>query len=366
MFCVLTLSGFTAILLPYILSAGKAISLPFDLMVKMPAGDGFTPLVINVRQKDVQASQSQPELVTSAVDDDVVSFEEESVRVMSDVLNSSGNYLFQGTCDLDRPGNALFQFASGLCLARINNLTHVLSLKQSFSTFLKAPPFMSRSADDLRSRRRTAIVHTERFCCSFDDHLVRLEAGQDHVIQGYLQSWKYFEPCKQEVKAAVTFIDDVRRNASNIIEDLRAQLPGRILVGVHIRMEDFTNKRATNNGKRTAPPGYFLQAMRFFRAKFGRVGFVVITKDPRWWLLHVKDTINVILRTRSAVPVVDMEILSRLDHMIVSVGTFGWWCGYRNNGTVVVYKDFYTPDTHLANQIRFGGDDFIYPTWIRI
>jgi galactoside 2-L-fucosyltransferase 1/2 len=53
-----------------------------------------------------------------------------------------------------------------------------------------------------------------------------------------------------------------------------------------------------------------------------------------------------------------------MDHLVMSVGTFGWWAGYKCQGTVVYAKDFFTPGSHYAAHFLHNATDFFYPGWI--
>ena len=39
-------------------------------------------------------------------------------------------------------------------------------------------------------------------------------------------------------------------------------------------------------------------------------------------------------------PAEDMALFSNYDHLITSIGTFSWWAGFYNRGTVIYYKDW--------------------------
>lgn len=63
-------------------------------------------------------------------------------------------------------------------------------------------------------------------------------------------------------------------------------------------------------------------------------------------------------------PVVDMCIVSHLcDHVITTVGTFSFWCGYLSEGTVIYYKDM-LPDGYRDKTRWFVSDDYWPPDWI--
>ncbi|KAK7106143.1 hypothetical protein V1264_017434 [Littorina saxatilis] len=267
-----------------------------------------------------------------------------------------------------RLGNVMFEFASAVCIAWQNNLTLILNNASELKDFKYKELVLTKEAFEELRLRLPRKNHYERACCSFDKTLMKLANSGicSHSLQGYTQSWKYFEPCKQRVKQAMTFTDDIVTRAVTIVDSLRKRFPDRTLVGVHIRMEDYLSERAVSNGKRTAPPDYYIKAMTYFRKRFDDVTFVIITKDPDYIRANVTTASDVTFLKRSDSPTVDMEVLSRLDHLIISVGTFGWWAAYKSKGVVVHYKDFYVPGSRYGKQFSNNASDFIYPGWITL
>lgn len=280
-------------------------------------------------------------------------------------LHHRKNFILHGFAG--RLGNVLFQHASIYCIAKQNHLLPMFP-NTSEIKFLRDPAGVTpRKTFDRTMKAMKEIAHRqERHCCSFDERLGTLSGEKNYTVFGYLQSWKYFEPCKEDLKTMLTFRDEFVAQAQSAVRALRLRFEHRTLVGVHIRMEDHTKSRAVNAGKRVATPQFFLKAMTYFRTRFrGDVIFVVITASPQWWLSEVTVSPDVTFLNRSH-PAVDMELLSRMDHIIISVGTFGWWAAYRNNGTVVCCDDFYTPGSHYAKHFLNNATDYIYPAWIRM
>ncbi|KAK7106146.1 hypothetical protein V1264_017436 [Littorina saxatilis] len=276
---------------------------------------------------------------------------------------SSLNNTFVSHGLMGRLGNVLFQYAAMYCIAKRNNLTPLFSDPMELKN-VENPGTLVNYSVYLSKKSRTQLLR-ERFCCSYDNRFESLPNDHNYSIYGYFQSWRYFEPCKAEVLEIFKFKKKYVEEANTIIGDLRKQLPNKVLVGVHIRMEDHTSERATRNGKQIAPPEYFIRAMTYFKNRFHDVRFVVITSSQEWWLSNVTRSDDVVFHNRTQ-PAVDMEILSRLDHIIVSVGTFGWWAAYMNNGVVVIFNDCFKPGSPYGNQFLHNSTDYFYPGWLRM
>ncbi|XP_060587992.1 uncharacterized protein LOC132743491 [Ruditapes philippinarum] len=60
----------------------------------------------------------------------------------------------------------------------------------------------------------------------------------------------------------------------------------------------------------------------------------------------------------------DLAAMSLCDHMIISVGTFGWWGGWLAGGSVIYFNGYPKPGSEISKY--FVKDDFYPPFWIGI
>ena len=109
---------------------------------------------------------------------------------------------------------------------------------------------------------------------------------------------------------------------------------------------------------------YIESAKEYFMTIYKRVLFTVATTtdtDARDWCVHniVQGTGESVMSGRND-PYVNMAILTMTDHIIISTGSFGWWAGFLNKGTVVHY-DWIPPGHHT-----YRREDYILPWWVGI
>ena len=57
-----------------------------------------------------------------------------------------------------------------------------------------------------------------------------------------------------------------------------------------------------------------------------------------------------------------MATLSKCQHLIMSVGTFGWWAGFLTGGDVIYYTPPFREGAPLGR--GFSEDDYYPPRWI--
>ena len=77
--------------------------------------------------------------------------------------------------------------------------------------------------------------------------------------------------------------------------------------------------------------------MAFFRTRCNNTHFIVYSGDMRW----SRQIINGSDVTFSPFePAVDFSILGLCDHVVITVGTFGWWAGWLAGGSLVYLRDY--------------------------
>ncbi|KAK7092231.1 hypothetical protein V1264_008014 [Littorina saxatilis] len=265
-----------------------------------------------------------------------------------------------------RLGNHLFEYASILGLAHKLNKTFFFENDEDIQKVLKYPP-VQNDRTELKARCHKAKRLEERYLCRYDGNLLTQDLAGDYSIGTYLQSWVYFDEIRQEMKKAVTFADGIVQNATKVIDGLRKKYPNTIFVGVHNRRGDMTNKGFASQGYVTATPDFFKRALTYFRSIFSRVKFIVLGDDEQWNKdnLHPVNDDVIVLKPSSS-SAVDIQILSLTDHMIRTVGTFGWWAAFKIPGTptVVYLKDFVRKKSSLSKWYSENAEDYMLPGWI--
>jgi galactoside 2-L-fucosyltransferase 1/2 len=58
----------------------------------------------------------------------------------------------------------------------------------------------------------------------------------------------------------------------------------------------------------------------------------------------------------------DMATIVECDHVIMTIGSYGWWCGWLAGGDVVYYKRAALPGSRFAKRINY--EDHFYPGWV--
>lgn len=244
-----------------------------------------------------------------------------------------------------------------------------------FAIWFDPVPALQTRWDSLPVRNRTVE-------CESPGYGMNLHSG-DYGFS-YFQSWRYFE--RPMARQLFRFNESMTEQADTIILAAKRK-PEREAVFIHIRLGDIgTIQRSNLNADGCTfhksrwvqpawlPPDdkFYAAAMAHMRQKHPGVVFIVVAQD------HTKvvnekvfsDEDTVVLDTSSHSEALDMAIMNRCDHGILSIGTYSWWGAYLSGGdqggTVVYYPQMMNTKHWMFDDERFNKTDFYPPWWTPI
>ncbi len=195
-------------------------------------------------------------------------------------------------------------------------------------------------------------------------------------LSGSFQSWKYLHGFEREIRAqlevhpkykkkATDYLTSIARNltiqntkgpnikTSNSVEN-RTKLDNITFIAVHIRRTD-TKKFKYHC---VASATYIAKAMAHMAVNYRNAQFIFVSNDLAWVREHFDTYDNVHIPAKSAHHFIDFALLTVCDHVIMTVGTFGWWGAWLAGGNVVYYD---TP--FESNYTGFDAQDYFPPMW---
>jgi galactoside 2-L-fucosyltransferase 1/2 len=245
-----------------------------------------------------------------------------------------------------RLGNQLFQWASISNIATENGMRSCIT---------------GGELEDFFEGVKDRCVEPFPWQCVVEDGYGKWQQFQlqhtDTVIVGSLQSYKYFDPSLRE---HMKFKPHLSNHAQLFLETLQH----KVLVGIHMRRYEASHLR-------TPSQGYFEHAMDMFTRRYNDVGFVVVCEDIEWCANQPQfQRENIHISSEKRHYAVDMAILAACDHIILSVGTFGWWAAFigpdsRLGGVVVYYDSEFVADAQ-GNVGMLQLEDYYPPHWIAV
>lgn len=250
---------------------------------------------------------------------------------------------------IGRLGNQLFQWASLQGIASKNGMSTCVGVGDAFqgssifSVFTTIP-----NACSVKKSNIPHVGEVGEYATYRDLHF-----ENSVVIEGYLQSYKYFPPD----------LYDRLKFKEAIVTKAKAQIvKGKKNIGIHVRHRH----QVEVDYLRFPPNDYFENVMSQFRRDYPNAFFYVASDDVAWCKqqsFFQKSDVKIIEND----PGLDMAVLASCDHMVLTVGTFGWWAAFlgahRNGGKVIYYEKEFLME-HEVNKGNVVKEDYYPKEWI--
>lgn len=104
--------------------------------------------------------------------------------------------------------------------------------------------------------------------------------------------------------------------------------------------------------------------MKYYKERYDSVTFVVLSDDIQWCKENIQDSGSLVLFSPFRHPGNDLAIMSLCDHMIMTIGTFGWWGSWLSGGHVIYYGGYPRAGSKLDK--HFVKEDFYPEQWTKL
>ena len=284
--------------------------------------------------------------------------EKVSIAIPSPKKASRKSYMTMACLDSRGLGNMMFNYASLVGIAGRYNATPVMP--DAFGLF-HVFNLSIMKIDNLDKIMTIHTLYSEKHPCKYDNNTENLMPWTNYKLAGYFQSFRYFEAHSDIIRQDFMF-------KPSIIEEAESFLDGKIgtdrtkavLVGIHVRRGDILLPHFVQYGYVTPGEEYYKMTREYFQTRLKNVYFIVCSNDKEWAQQNIKG--NNVIHSLEYGAAVDMAILSLCDHMILSLGTFGWWSAWLSNGTTVYYNGWPKPLSPLDKE--FDKKVFFPSGWI--
>ena len=254
-----------------------------------------------------------------------------------------------------RLGNTLFEFASA----------YGLSLKHSCRLYLgprmiqEVSQYFDINVTDLLTefqlKNISSIKQIDNHCTYFPE-LLQPNKSQHVELTGYWQAQKHFVSETESIRAQLRFRKGILEPVKNF---LQANVSDNIsqLVGVHIRRGDYVGQRNISSDQ------FIFDAMNYFQRKYNRTKFIFVSDDKKYCREKFSERNNTYFTPDSFDAAQDMALLTLCHHVIITVGTYGWWGAYllqNKNGEVLVDSK----PNHDPLDVNCLGSVF-FPSWFK-
>lgn len=297
----------------------------------------------------------------------------QSIRQTILLLNQEeSNYL----CPFFRGGlgNLMFMYASLYGIAKANKMTLLLDENDHITSVFPNLE-VTKMKGSAKICDKAKVVYEKR-PCAYDFETENISRTINVRHRSYLQSWKYFDKYETVIRTQFQFRTSVQILAQTVINNITKNYlkslnnsadPSKLqIIGVHIRRGDYLTANNIKYGYVTVTKDYIDKAIAYFRKMYDKCLFIVFTgpskKDQEWRKENVKgpDIVFAPLNNRD----VDMCALSKCNHTVMTVGSFGWWSAWLGNGRTVYFKDVARQNSSLRTAFSKDMKDFFPSNWI--
>lgn len=248
--------------------------------------------------------------------------------------------------EMGRLGNVMFATASLIGIAYDFDAIPLINENSALLKYFILPNVLN-------------MITTNTATCSFMyERYNECENIQDKniTLKGYILSWKHFRNIKPLVKKIFQlkspYLDRAKLFLSNISE------PGYQNVCIQVRRGDYTVKYNKKVGKKMASKEYIQKAMDYYRQKYKNVKFIVLSDDIEWCRRNIENVAFSPFTDAGD----DMALMTSCDHVIMTVGTFGWWGGWLSSGDTVYFENHFRNGSKLWR--HFSASDYFPSDWI--
>jgi hypothetical protein len=269
--------------------------------------------------------------------------------------------------DYGRLGNQLFQIAATLGVASRNRISAVFPDWQ-FAPWIN----VETRPRSFFEQHEWKVVEASTF--SFDSTINELRPHGNVSLEGYFQSERYFEDCKDLVRSAI--LTNRMRAIGARVSSAHDISQDNNCCAVHVRRGDYL--KFADLFARLDIRDYYFQAMDLMREKHHVDKFILVSDDLAWcktmmkrsdvmfsrnvgtfrdrlwnsarhrafaraaslpWAVHLE-------RYASVRDLRDMMLMAACRHHIIANSSFSWWSSWLSpfdDGTVVAPKSWFTP-----------------------
>lgn len=193
---------------------------------------------------------------------------------------------------------------------------------------------------------------------SFSYSDITINPKKDYFLDGYWQSYKYFDIYREELLRIFSqiSIDEINSALSETISKSKS-------VSVHIRRGDYVTNKIASTHHGTCSVEYYQLAINYFQSRHTDCSFFVFSDEPAWAKENISFPLNstFINHNTGKSSYLDMYLMSKCKHNIIANSSFSWWGGWLNRNpekVVIAPKKWFNSNVDTS--------DLLPETWIRL
>lgn len=266
--------------------------------------------------------------------------------------------------NLGRLGNHLFQYASYMGIAaKDKNQKPLLLNPWKYAEFFEGNFPVIDPAD----RLKLPVELSESGFHYNEGDWNRVQIYSTVAIKGYLQSEKYFAHCREKVREALTFKDEIIEQVKTDHDEVFV----KPVIAISIRRGDYTGNP---NYAQLPITYYFLALQEHFPDWREKYNILFFSDDIDYCRFHFgcfdncffsryAHNYKAIYRPENNSDILQLCLGSQCDHFIIANSTFSWWMawlGEREDTKII------RPAHHFAGKLKARNDikDYYPERWV--
>lgn len=247
-------------------------------------------------------------------------------------------------------GNQLFQWAYGKSLSNLSDQPYYLDLSSYYSNNPAITPRsyelkkLNISTPEIIDIISAAIIVND----NFEYKPYRPDPAQNHYLDGYWQSEKYFKESESLIRTILQPQEEILLSLLDIVDF------NQISVSLHIRRTDYLT---SNNFHPVQNLNYYNKALKTI-GKYNKL--YIVSDDIVWCKNNLKYDKMVFVENTTNIQ--DLYIMSMCHHNIIANSSFSWWGAWLNSNPK---KIVIAPKNWFGNK-NINTSDIIPSEWITL
>jgi hypothetical protein len=264
-------------------------------------------------------------------------------------------------------GNQMFQIAATYAIAWMNNLSPIFEkISESPSVFNPRPVYWNSVLHNM------AVINSKEYNkinflnFSLPDSYYRsinLSHNKSYKMDGYFQNPKFFNIYKDRILELFKLNDNHNRIIDDIYNKLNPQ--NKTSVSIHVRRGDYLKLHHFHTVQDML---YFIKSIETIQDKVGHDLIFLIFSDDLDWCRHNFSKLDIsciyVDESSNQLPkdVIDMYLMAKCNHNIISNSSFSWWSAYMNknvNKIVCITSNWFTNKDKNKDGMNIVDDGMI-------
>ena len=170
--------------------------------------------------------------------------------------------------------------------------------------------------------------------------------------------YKHFEEHEKFVRSSVR----LKKIFTKVVDEyVSSAFANRTTVAIHVRRTDRVNDNFNDLDYKYRDlewyKPYIDKAMSYLKSMYSDLVFIFVSDDIKWCKKHFCDK-DIYFSPFSSLGH-DLALIARCEHMIFTLGTYGWHGAWLEEKKTVIYSKDYLPR-------KYTGTSFLYPWWTAV